>query len=431
MGARMMRAKMCGGGVLGVALAMVLGGAPLAAQFEPGVVPIGVRFVDYGSAQEVEGEELYTEARAALNRRDYNDASMLFSQLRRRFPESVLVADSYYYQAFALYRMAGEQNGSAARSNYAQAAALIDTQAENFPDAATRRDARSLRARIDGARARAGDAEARRAVGARAQEACDEEADEIRVMALSALMNMDPELAGPLLREVISDRDACNGELRAQAVFILAQNEDEETVDLLLDIAHRNPDPDPEVRGAAVFWLSQVRRPEAVDALLAIVEGEDPELAQGAIFALSQHNDPRAFDALLALLRTSPDPEVRSQAIFAIGQHGSDVAVPILREVALDETEDSEVRGMAVFWLGQSGGALEELISIYRSTTDEELKNQAIFAISQRGQPQAVDLLMDIARSDDDPEMRSRAVFWLGQSDDPRVAAFLLELIRR
>ncbi len=418
------------GGVLGLALGLAWSIAPVSAQLDAEGAPVTLRFVEYPATQEVEGEELYKEARDALNRRDYEDARTLFQQLRRRFPESVLVGDSYYYEAFALYRMASDQGESAARASYDRATVLIETQAKSHPEAATRRDAQSLRARIDGALARGGDANAQRAVGARAQEACNEEADETRVMALSALMNMDPARARPLLREVIADRGACNGEMRAQAVFLLAQNDDDTTVDLLLDLAHGNPDPDPEVRSAAVFWLSQVRRPEAVDALLTIASGDDPELVEGALFALSQHDDPRAYDHLLNLLRTSSDPEVRGQAIFAVSQHGKEEALPVLRAIALDESEDPELRGQAIFWLGQSGGSHVELARIYRGTTDAEVREQTIFAIAQKGTTEAVDFLMEVARSDEDEEMRSKAIFWLGQSKDPRVASFLLELIR-
>lgn len=416
-------------------LATMAAAGGLEAQFETrfeAEAPIEVRFVDYGNTQEVEGDEVYSEARAALNRRDYQRAIILFRQLRESYPSSVLVGDSYYYQAFALYRMANDQNSARARDSYMQAVELIETQASEHSDAATRRDAESLMARIDGAMARSGDAEARAAVSRRAQVACDDEENETRAMALSALMNMDPERAGPLLREIIADRDECNGELRAQAVFILAQNDDEDTVDLLLDIAHRNPDPDPEVRSAAVFWLSQVDRPEAVDALLAVIEaGGDDELMGGALFALSQHDDPRAFDALINILETSPNDELRAQAIFAVTQHGIEEVGPLLRRIALDESEDPEVRGQAIFWLGQHGGSLNELQEIFRAASDREVKNQAIFAISQLDTSESVDFLMEVARGEDNDEIRQQAIFWLGQSDDPRVAQFLLDLIRR
>lgn len=384
----------------------------------------------YGT-QEVQGADLYRQARRALNRSEFGDAADLFHEVRLQYPSSELAGDTYYYQAFALYRLGQESSAGEARGRYAQSLSLLEAQRADFPDAPTASDARELRVRVESALARDGDAEARAAVSARAQEACDEEESEMRAVALSALMNMDASRAGPLLREVIQDRDQCNAELRARAVFILAQNHDDNTVDLLLDIAHRNPDPDPEVRGQAVFWLSQVDRPEAVDALVALVEGGDEELLEGALFALSQHDDPRAYDALENLLRTHEDPEVRAKAIFGLSQHHTERAGALLRQVAMNDDEDPEVRGQAIFWLGQTDGALAELTTIFRSETDRELKNNALFAISQDDSPEAVEFLMEVARDDDDPEIRSQAVFWLGQSDDPRVPEFLLELIRR
>jgi len=389
------------------------------------------RYAEYAS-QEVEGADIYRLARRALNGGDFEEAARLFGDVRRQFPRSALAGDTYYYEAFALYRLGQDSGAPGAQGHYQQAVELLVAQEERFPDAPTRSDANELMIRTESALARGGNAQAQEVVRARAQEPCDEERQELRAMALSALMNMDPDNAQPLLREVIADRDECNAEMRAQAVFILAQHDDEATVDLLLDIAHRNPDPDPEVRGAAVFWLSQVDRPEAVDALVSLVQaGGDSELMEGALFALSQHNDPRAFDALVEVLRTSSDAEVRGQAIFGLSQHGNERSVSILRELALDQSEDPEVRGQAVFWLGQNNGSLDDLRAIYEAASDEEVKNSALFAASQLDNSASVDFLMEVARSAEDSEVRSQAVFWLGQSDDPRVPQFLLELIRR
>jgi hypothetical protein len=60
---------------------------------------------------------------------------------------------------------------------------------------------------------------------------------------------------------------------------------------------------------------------------------------------------------------------------------------------------------------------------------ERELKEQIIFALSQRHEDGAVDWLLEIARTEEDVELRKKAIFWLSQSDDPRVAEFLLELI--
>ncbi|HEX6809429.1 MAG TPA: HEAT repeat domain-containing protein, partial [Gemmatimonadaceae bacterium] len=57
------------------------------------------------------------------------------------------------------------------------------------------------------------------------------------------------------------------------------------------------------------------------------------------------------------------------------------------------------------------------------------LKEQVIFALSQRDEREATDKLIDIARHDRNIELRKKAIFWLGQRDDPRVRKLLEELI--
>ena len=59
------------------------------------------------------------------------------------------------------------------------------------------------------------------------------------------------------------------------------------------------------------------------------------------------------------------------------------------------------------------------------------MKEQTIFALSQREDAAAVDKLMSIARQEEDRRLRERAIFWLGQSKDPRAPEFLMSIIDR
>lgn len=408
--------------------------------------------------QEDPGAELYQDAREALNEGRYARAAELFARLRTDHPESGYVADSFYWQSFALYRQGG--GGS-----YRAALALLERQAAEHPDARTRVDADELRVRVEAQLARRGDAEAAAAIARQAAEPCDQD-QELRAAALSALLNMNAEQAVPILREVLQSRDECSVELRRRAVFLVSQKMTDESVDILLDLAHRNPDPDPEVREQAVFWLSQVQSDEALDALAAILrETPDPQLQERAVFAISQHGSDRAVELLRDYAeRADADPEVRANAIFWIGQSGRAGGARYLRELyprlqdpelkervifgvaqtndaqsrawllerAGDSSEDMELRKNALFWAGQSGAvSATEMQELYGSFDDPEMKEQLIFVASQTSGPEAVDFLMEVAESEEEGELREKAIFWLGQSKDPRVAEFLLNLIRR
>ena len=409
--------------------------------------------------QEDPGAKAYAAARDALNAREYRKAATAFAELRRQYPQSGYVADSYYYQAFALSRVGD-------RAGLQQAAELLATQGERFPDAGTRGDARELRVRIEAQLAQRGDANAAAAIARQAADPCGDEEGGVRAAALSALLNMNAEAAIPILKEVLQSREgACSAELRRQAVFLLSQKMTDESVSILLDLAHRNPDPDPEVREQAVFWLSQVKSDEALDALQAILrESNDPELQEKAIFAISQHGSERGMDVLRQYAERADAPlELRENAIFWIGQNpragGSQYLMdlygrltdPDLKERTIfaiaqantpetrrwllaraqDRNESVDVRKNALFWAGQTGAiTVAELKGLYGSMPDREMKEQLIFVASQRKEAGAVDFLMDVARTEPDRELKERAIFWLGQSKDPRVAEFLLSLIR-
>jgi hypothetical protein len=102
-----------------------------------------------------------------------------------------------------------------------------------------------------------------------------------------------------------------------------------------------------------------------------------------------------------------------------------------LLDVARNTRESIELRKKALFWAGQGMASADQLIGLYSSLPDSEMREQLIFVYSQRKDPKMVDKLLDIAKNDRDPELRKKAIFWLGQSHDARVQQFLLDLINR
>jgi hypothetical protein len=102
-----------------------------------------------------------------------------------------------------------------------------------------------------------------------------------------------------------------------------------------------------------------------------------------------------------------------------------------LLDIAHNRNENIELRKKALFWAGQGGASADQLVSLYSTMDDSEMREQLIFVYSQRREPTFVNKLMEIARSDRDPELRKKAIFWLGQSRDPRVQQFLLDIINK
>src|SRR5207247_2832274 len=58
---------------------------------------------------------------------------------------------------------------------------------------------------------------------------------------------------------------------------------------------------------------------------------------------------------------------------------------------------------------------------------DGDVKEQAVFALSQQPHDAGVPALIRIARTHPEPGVRRKALFWLGQSGDPRALALFEE----
>lgn len=434
-------------------------------------------------------DSLFRVANERLAKGDYKGAAELFRSVRQRYPKSARLGEAMYYEAFALYRTGDLTHArntlDELRSKYPQQASRGDANTlrtrvcgelarqgdGDCAEEVTRMSARAV-AVVDSARqgARSGgvsvgaSASANRGSRARASDGCgsDDDEDDERIAALNALLQMDADRAMPILTKVLAKREKCSERLRRKAVFLISQKRSPETADILLAAA--KDDPDAEVREQAVFWMSQVREPRVTDMLLGLLNSPSADLSlrEKALFSLSQNHSAKSADALRSYAENESAPtELREKAIFWIGQmSGSDKGEYLrslykklgnaeLKEKVLfsvsqqrangneafllgivgDPKEPVELRKKAIFWAGQMGVDLSQLGGLYAKLDDRDLKEQLIFAYSQRRESAAVDRLMEIARSEKDRELRKKAIFWLGQSRDPRAAGFLAELI--
>jgi len=408
-------------------------------------------------------DSLYRLAREAMSRNDYKRAAELFHQIPVRYPRSAYASQAIYFEAFALYRSGGDDDLSAARDRLNQ---LKQRDAKIWKS-----DGAVLLTRVCGELAKRGDEACASDIEKTAQKdppaqggkSCPDEDDENddRIAALNALMQMDADRAMPILQKVLERRDPCSAGLRRKAVFLVSQKRTPETANILMNVART--DPDQEVREQAVFWLSQV--PGSTGLLEEILKGNgDENIKEKALFSLSQQHEPRAQQTLRDFaLRESESADLREKAIFWLGQNRSSENTEFLRnlysrinnedlkekilfslsqqrgvgndkwliDIASNTRENIDLRKKALFWAGQGAASAQQLISLYSSLPDSEMREQLIFVYSQRHEPAMMDKMLDIAKNDKDPELRKKAIFWLGQSRDPRVQQFLLDLINR
>jgi HEAT repeat protein len=415
-------------------------------------------------AQEDPADSLYRLGREAINRNDFPRAAALFAEISAKYPRSEYAPDAPYWRAFALYR-------SGRNEDLREALKSLETQQSRFPRAGTIEDGRQLAIRIRGVLAQQGDVTSAEAVtrAAGQNQPCvrDDNANEMRIAALNALLQMDAEGAVPILKQVLAKRDECSITLREKAVFLLSQKRTPETETLLIDAV--NNDPSSSVREQAVFWLGQVKTDRAAAALEEIAtSSRDVELRAKSIHALHEHGSARAVALLRRLAENAQTPaEVREQTIFWLGQRRLPENAEFLRglfnrlgrgsqndemkkkilfslsqmrgvgndrwllAVATDTAHSEDIRGHALWTAGQAGIAGSDLAGLYDRITDAEVKEKLIWVLSESKDRVATDKLIDIAQKDRDLEMRKKALFWLGQKNDPRVRQILMDILTK
>ena len=90
------------------------------------------------------------------------------------------------------------------------------------------------------------------------------------------------------------------------------------------------------------------------------------------------------------------------------------------------------MRESAIFWLGQEASAVATagLEAIVEDDDEElELREHAIFALSQQDLDRCFPALSRVALESKHPQLREQAFFWLAQHDDPRVIDLLEEVL--
>lgn len=154
--------------------------------------------------------------------------------------------------------------------------------------------------------------------------------------------------------------------------------------------------------GSDVVDLGTVSAHDAADYLVSIAQTERGSMGSKAIFPATIADSAVIWPALLKLARDADVPRnTRTQSVFWLGQAAGDAATQGLNDLVLDNGVDREVR------------------------------EQAVFALSQRPREEGIPALINVARTNKDPEIRKKALFWLGQSNDPRALDLFEELLTR
>jgi hypothetical protein len=133
----------------------------------------------------------------------------------------------------------------------------------------------------------------------------------------------------------------------------------------------------------------------------------------------------------LESLVSSSDEDLRDEAVRAIALHAETAADDILDRLASDGP-NRDVREKAIFWLGAARleGGFRKLTALVDREADSELREKIVFALHVSKAEGAVAKLIEIARSDKSSDVRERALFWLAQRAGKEAASAIAEAVQ-
>ena len=132
-------------------------------------------------------------------------------------------------------------------------------------------------------------------------------------------------------------------------------------------------------------------------------------------------------------LKRDDSEKVKRHLVFCLSQSPLPDAAQTLVRIARQD-EDDALRGEALFWLSQTGDPQTEAIAFAVIDADDasaRVKKKAVFVLSQLPADRAFAALKRLVRSDRPRPIRRKALFWLAQQDDDRAIAELESILSR
>lgn len=156
----------------------------------------------------------------------------------------------------------------------------------------------------------------------------------------------------------------------------------------------------------------------------------DTEMKLVALDALMYMDRESTFPILEKIIRTNKNPEMKEKAIFILSQTADPRVIALLGEVAIKDA-DKKIRKKAIFWLGQirEPESLNLLLKIYNNSDDPELKEKILFSIYQYGSDTGIKHLINLYKKERSLRLKKKIIFWLGQSRNQEANKFIEKIL--
>lgn len=275
--------------------------------------------------------------------------------------------------------------------------------------------------------------------------------DELKLLALNALMQQDDARALPAIQQILKSNGS--EKLKERALFVLANSNSPEAQNLIAHIANGGANPELQVR--AVRMYAAIKGKQAVETLSKVYQNSTDEAVKRAILqaylvtgspdklveaaraeqnavltrtAVQSLGAMSAAPALAQLYQDTKDSKTKSAIISALVAAGPQ-GVDVLSKIAKTE-QDPELRRKAIRNLGAAGGAASApaLVSSYQSSSDLESKRAALEGLFIANDAHD---LVTLARNEKNPELRQLIVSKLSIMHSKEATDYMMEILNK
>ncbi len=367
----------------------------------------------------------YQDGTRALDRREYDRAVTSFDRVIAA--KSTRAEGAYYWKAYALGKLGKRE----------EAIAVLAELGKQHPQSRWLSDANALTAEL------------RQATGQGVSPESQSDED-LKLYAINALVNSDPDRAVPLLNKLLSEAKT-SPKLKERALFVLAQSRSEQARAIVSQYARNGSNPDLQLH--AVEYLGSFRSKDSQQVLAEIYGSvSDVSIKRAVLRGYMQSRD---TEHLLAAAKSESNPELRREAIDLLGaiqashelgqlyategtfewkermlramSRGSNAARVL--EIARTE-KDSRLRQSAVRSLSGMRKEItaDDLAALYAAESEASVRSSILDALHNHG---AAKQLVEAARKETDLELKRRAVERLSHMKSKEATDYLVELLNK
>lgn len=284
---------------------------------------------------------------------------------------------------------------------------------------------------------------------------------------LPAMLADSANTAGELVS--IARNTALPRETRRSALAYMGRSTDgmstipASVTDPILAIA-RDENDNQSVRQQALSVLGRLDHGAGIPPLIQLSEQtQSTWLARESMQTLARSGDPRARTYLRAAVRRTDLPDdvlvaalrglgqeyataqdaallrelypalksdrAREAVLSALAEMGGAPNTKWLLDVAQNGDTPMPTRRRALDAASRAGAPIAELVKLYDTTTDPDMKSTLIGLYVRSGEKAAVDKLLQIVKGEENLSVRRRAISQLSRSEDPRIKQALQDLI--